>query len=81
MSIAQRNRPEKELLVVRELNHQRHIESVLKPFGEDEGNQVSDVQSIRRWSSSGVQEERLALLVAIENRSQISVGEKETSSE
>lgn len=50
------------LLVVRQLNNQRYIESFLQPFGHNKRHQVPHMQGSGAGSSSRVQVEWFALL-------------------
>lgn len=72
---------EEELFVIGELDHQGAIENVLEPFGEEEGDQVSQVHRVRTWSSACVEVEGLALFVAVEDLVELTVGEEASSSE
>lgn len=71
-----------EFLVVCKLNHQGTVEGVLQPLREEEGNQVTQMETARRRTStacnsmtslpSRVQVELLSLLVRVEDQVQIS---------
>lgn len=69
------------LLVVSQLNHQRHVESLLEPLGDDEGNQVAQVHGLWGRSPASVQIERLPLFLERENRVEIPMGEEDPSSQ
>ena len=61
-----------ELLVVGQLDHQGAVEHVLQPLGEEEGDQMPEMQTSRRGASSHVEIEFLSLLVRVENQIQVS---------
>lgn len=52
---------EEELLIIRQLNHQGHIESLLQPLGEEERHQMPQVQGLGGRPSSSVDVEGLTL--------------------
>jgi len=53
------------LLIVRDLNYEGHVESLLEVPREDEGNCVAHVESLSTGTSAGVKIERLLLLVCV----------------
>ena len=46
--------PPQALLVIGELDDERHLEGALKPLGEHEGDEVTQVQRLRRRPLCGV---------------------------
>mmetsp|Transcript_5657 Transcript_5657/g.22337 ORF Transcript_5657/g.22337 Transcript_5657/m.22337 type:complete len:276 (-) Transcript_5657:172-999(-) len=69
------------LLVIRQLDHQRHLERVLQPLGELEGDEVAHVQRLRARAAAGVQVEGLALLVRVQNLVELAVREEDAPPE
>lgn len=63
-----------ELLVVGQLDHEGAVEHVLQPLGEEEGDQMAEMQAARRGTSARVEVEFLALFVGVENQIQVSKG-------
>ena len=72
---------EEVLLVVGHHDDQRNIEGVLKPFCELEGNGVAHVDTVGRRAAAGVEEEGLALLITVEDKLEVAVGEDNASPE
>ena len=68
-----------ELLVIRQLDDKRHVEGVLEPLGEDEGDEVAKVHRLGGGSSPGVQEEWVALLVASQDVGEVAMREEDAS--
>lgn len=66
-----------ELLIISDLDDKWHIECLLHVLGHDEWDGVSEVESLSRWSSSGIEVEELASLISIEDDVEISVAEKD----
>ena len=64
---------EQELLVVGELEVQRHVEGVLQVLGEHPGHEVAEVGVARR-PATGVEVERLPGLVAVQYPFHVPVG-------
>ena len=54
-------------LVVCDLNNKRDVEDALEPLSENEGDAMSHVESISRRTSTGVQIERLFVLVSLQD--------------
>lgn len=71
---------EQGLLVVRQHEYQRHVEYVLQPLGELEGDGVSQMQAAGARPAAGVQEEGLAALVSGQDLVEVAVAEEEASS-
>lgn len=61
-----------ELFVVGELHHQRHLERVLQPLGEHEGDEVAQVEGLGGGAAAGVQVEGLAALVGAQELCEVS---------
>ena len=57
-----------ELLIIRQLNHQRYLERLLQPRGEVKRNQMSQVQRLARRPATRVQIKLFTLFVRIENQ-------------
>lgn len=55
-----------------ELDHERDIEDLLEPAGKDEGDHVAEVEAVAARSAAGVEVERLLLLVAIQDKVELS---------
>lgn len=72
---------EEVLLVVGHHDNQRNIECILKPLCELEGNGVANVDTVGGRAAAGVEEEGLALLIAVENKLEVAVGEDNASPE
>eukprot|EP00754_Rhynchopus_humris_P036804 Rhum_TRINITY_DN18897_c0_g1::Rhum_TRINITY_DN18897_c0_g1_i1::g.168709::m.168709 len=68
-----------ELLVVRDLDHQRDIERVLKPLREHEGDQVPHVHRFAARTPAGVQVKHLPVLVVVQDLLQVSVREEDAA--
>ena len=72
---------EEVLFVVGHHDNQGNIEGVLKPFCELEGNGVANVDTVGGRAAAGVEEEGLALLVTVEDKLEVAVGEDDASAE
>jgi hypothetical protein len=55
------------------LDHQRAVEHVLEPLGKDEGDHVTEMHRVGRRAATGVEVERLLLLVAVQNQVEFAV--------
>ncbi len=69
-----------ELLVVGHLEVQRRVEGVLQVLGEHPGHQVAEVRVTGR-PTTGVEDELLAGLVAVEHPLQVAVGEEDLAAQ
>lgn len=64
------------LLIVRDLDHQRHIEGLLEPLRENEGHTVTHVECVSRGTSARVEEKGLLLLVSVQNLVKVTLAEE-----
>lgn len=55
------------LLIVGDLDDDRQIERFLQPLTKDEWDSVTKMESFGGWASSGVEVERLLLLVCLQD--------------
>lgn len=69
------------LLVIRQHEDQRHVETLLQPLGKLHGNGVSKMQAASAWTSPGVEKEGLAALVGIEDLVEVAMTEEEPATE
>ena len=70
-----------ELLVVGELDDEGHLESLLEPLGEVEGDEVAEVQGLRRRSAAGVEVKLLPVLVRGDDLVELAMGEEHAAAE
>jgi len=62
--------------IICNLNHKRHIESILHPLSEEEWDSVAKMDGISAGTTTSVQVEWLFLFISIKNLIQISVAEE-----
>jgi hypothetical protein len=74
-------RTEEEFLVVSQHDDKGDIEDILKPLGEGEGNHMTEMHRVGGRSTSSVKEERLALLISVEDFLKVAVGEEHSTAE
>jgi hypothetical protein len=67
---------EKSLLVICQHEDERHVKDLLQPACKFEGNGVAQMQTAAAGATTRVQEERLALLISIEDALEVSVAEE-----
>jgi len=70
-----------ELLVVRELDHQRDFERLLQPLREVERDEVAEVQTLRRRPAAGVQVKLFTLLVRGDDLIELAVREEHAAAQ
>jgi hypothetical protein len=63
---------ESSLLLSGHLNDHLHLEDVLEPLGEDEGDQVAQVEAAAARPAARVDVELLARFVSVEDRLEVS---------
>lgn len=63
-----------------ELNDEGAIEDVLKPLSEDEGDHVAEMHAVARRSTSSVEVEGLALLIAVEDEVELAAKAEQVES-
>ena len=69
-----------KLLVICNLDDQRHVEGVLQVLGEDEGDAVTEMEGLSTRAAASVEVKRLSLLVSVEDLSKISLAEENATS-
>mmetsp|Transcript_10997 Transcript_10997/g.41053 ORF Transcript_10997/g.41053 Transcript_10997/m.41053 type:complete len:432 (+) Transcript_10997:2819-4114(+) len=72
---------EKELLIIRQLDDQGHVEGLLQVLREMEGNQVPEVQRLAGGTPAGVQVELLPTFVQVKQLSKVAMAVEEASAE
>ena len=70
-----------ELLVVRQLDDQGHVEGLLQPLGEEEGYEVAKVHGVTAGASASVKEELFPFLNLVQDETKVPVREEDSSPE
>ena len=74
-------RPPQRFLVVRQLDDEGAAQRVLQPLGEQEGDEVAEVQRVGRRAAPRVQINGLLLFHSVQHGAQVAVGEEDAAAE
>ena len=72
-TLVQRELLPQEFLVVGQLDHQGAIEHLLQPLGEEKRNEMAEMETAGRRTSSRVKVKLLSLFVRVQNQVEISI--------